>query len=71
MDHEDTKESSNPRGRWFFIALEPEIAFLLLDIIEHTMKRKKIPPKIKEKLIILHYIVEGACSSALDTSSED
>ena len=71
MDHERSKPDSNPNGRWFFIALEPSIAFLLLDILEHTLKRKRVPPKIRERLTLLHYIVEGACSSALDTSSED
>jgi hypothetical protein len=69
MDKERNK--SDPPGRWFFIALEPEIAFLLLDLIEHMMKRKRIPPKVRAKLLVLHYIVEGACSSALDTSSEE
>ena len=71
MDHQNDRAKGNPPGRWFFIALEPDIAFLLLDILEHTMKKKRIPPKIKERLSVLHYIVEGACSSALDTSSED
>ena len=71
MPTENSKNKGNPPGKWFYVALEPGVTFVLLDMLERYLKRRNIPRRTREQLILLHYIVEGACSQASDMSSDE
>ena len=64
-------EQHNPRKGWFYVALKPKYAMLLLMVIQDLIKSKKLNKKYHQDMRIVEHLLEGACISYRDISSEE
>ena len=64
-------EQHSPRKGWFYVALKPRYALILLVVIQDLIKMKRLNRKQHEDMRIVEHLLEGACLSHRDISSEE
>ena len=65
------KQTSNTIQDWRFVALTPLYIKVLLSLLDQKLKRHKPKQPLANELYTLMHILEQACLSSDDTSSDE